>query len=612
MGDAIREQVKTYRDVDVSNNKPTGKARVWVNTASNDTESQDILLPQVDDNNVSEENTWSSKKVDSEIGEVREGLIKSNIFDYIIIPKEDTTAYSLFIQKDQRFAIKTKNGSNFGVTGTVRFLRQDGSEIDYYSFFENTNHRDLVNDLGDDIYYVKVQNGCYVPNDIMIIVKNEGSIYGKVENALSEIVEVGEKLNSLALKHFTIPSGSKDIYPLVIYKGSSFTVETVDGTNFETTTTVRFLRQDGSEIDYYSLFEDTNHRDLVNDLGDDIYYVKVSPLAINKDIRFIRTDMEKINSRLDSLEFDGIPTFYKSYLSTRILTLLNYDIMIGNHGDSFVFITDLHNENNYYSPVMANVICQKTSVNKIIYGGDYINEPSSKDLAINKHINMRNTCRTTVDTVFLKGNHDTNPYGTGQISNSEFYGIYDKQVERFVNTNKMTYFYSDNESQKIRYFYLDTGVNGLIDDEQNTWFKNNIVNLNTDWTVVVFMHHGIYTDIKDDRTNIKEYNSLSTIKSSLKITTANIACIVCGHTHIDLVDTSEKYPVICTTCDAHGVQSSSASSDNRTVGTICEQAFDVFYIDTSNRKIYVIRIGGGENDIISSTNYSANDRTFNF
>ena len=66
--------VKTYRDVDVSNNKPTGKARVWVNTASNDTESQDILLPQVDDNNVSEENTWSSKKIDSEIGEVREGL----------------------------------------------------------------------------------------------------------------------------------------------------------------------------------------------------------------------------------------------------------------------------------------------------------------------------------------------------------------------------------------------------------------------------------------------------------------------------------------------------------------------------------------------------------
>ena len=60
--------VKTYRDVDVSNSKPTGKARVWVNTASNDSESQDILLPQVDDNNVSDENTWSSKKIDSMFG----------------------------------------------------------------------------------------------------------------------------------------------------------------------------------------------------------------------------------------------------------------------------------------------------------------------------------------------------------------------------------------------------------------------------------------------------------------------------------------------------------------------------------------------------------------
>ena len=81
--------VKTYRDVDVSNSKPTGKARVWVNTASNDTESQDILLPQVDDNNVSEENTWSSKKIDSEIGEVRDDLDLSTLAETIEIEAVD-------------------------------------------------------------------------------------------------------------------------------------------------------------------------------------------------------------------------------------------------------------------------------------------------------------------------------------------------------------------------------------------------------------------------------------------------------------------------------------------------------------------------------------------
>ena len=67
LGDAIREQVKTYRDVDVSNSTPTNKARVWVNTSSNDTESQDILLPQVDDANISEENTWSGKKINEKV-----------------------------------------------------------------------------------------------------------------------------------------------------------------------------------------------------------------------------------------------------------------------------------------------------------------------------------------------------------------------------------------------------------------------------------------------------------------------------------------------------------------------------------------------------------------
>lgn len=75
-----------------------------------------------------------------------------------------------------------------------------------------------------------------------------------------------------------------------------------------------------------------------------------------------------------------------------------------------------------------------------------------------------------------------------------------------------------------------------------------------------------------------------------------IACIICGHTHIDLSDTSGKYPIICTTCDAHGIQASSMSSDNRDANTINEQAFDVFHVDTVNQKVYATRIGGGKHD----------------
>lgn len=91
-----------------------------------------------------------------------------------------------------------------------------------------------------------------------------------------------------------------------------------------------------------------------------------------------------------------------------------------------------------------------------------------------------------------------------------------------------------------------------------------------------------------------------------------IACIICGHTHIDLSDTSGKYPIICTTCDAHGIQASSMSSDNRDANTINEQAFDVFHVDTVNQKVYATRIGGGKNDVREDKKFELNDREFSY
>ena len=314
----------------------------------------------------------------------------------------------------------------------------------------------------------------------------------------------------------------------------------------------------------------------------------------------------------NSLRENGYPAFYDSYIADRIETVKSKDLLIGNSGDSFVFITDMHNENNYYSPFLAKKIYDSTSVKRIIYGGDYENEPSSKESAVSLLTTRRNKCMVKDDVIFLRGNHDTNPYGKGALTVGEFYSIFDKHIEKHINTNKNTYFYNDNESQKIRYIFVDSGVDGSISDVQKNWIKTNTENLNSDWTVIVFMHHGIYTDDKDDRTNIKVYPSLTSVKEVLANVSCKIACIICGHTHIDLSDTSGKYPIICTTCDAHGVQASSMSSDNRDADTINEQAFDVFHIDTANKKVYVTRIGGGENDVRENEQFSLNDREFSY
>lgn len=567
------------------------------------------------------------------------------IYPYVNLSDKDIRVIKkLYIPIGTKFRVETFNGQNFGQTTTLRLLDVNKNEISYYSIFENTSYRDMINDLDKDIHYIKLNGGQGI-NPFKAISFIPSTLSGRVDKLESNVFN---EMDSILLSKDYLRNGSisnannTDIVAskLIFTKAKSIKVVTdrpnksgfkyvysyasSSGICFDLNNNLPFRK---NFIDYS---EPLNYSDEYESWsGGDIYGVQIAigeynptteifnPLRVSDfegyKIYVYDTTGVKNSLRLDLIENGkGYPSFYDSYILDRIENIKYKDILIGNSGDSFTFITDLHDQNNYYSPFLAKKIYDNTSVKKIVYGGDYINEPSSKETALSLLSDRRNKCMVKDDVIVLRGNHDTNPYGTGQLTVGEFYSIFDKHIEKHINTNKNTYFYYDNESQKIRYIFVDSGVDGTISDTQKNWIKVNTENLSAEWTIVVFMHHGIYTDVKDDRTNIKAYSSLTTVKQVLANVTAKIACIICGHIHIDLSDTSGAYPIICTTCDAHGVQASSMSSDNRDVGTINEQAFDVFHIDTANKKVYATRIGGGENNVIESGNYSLNDREFSY
>lgn len=322
------------------------------------------------------------------------------------------------------------------------------------------------------------------------------------------------------------------------------------------------------------------------------------------------------NTRLGRIEekVTAIPDVYADYLAQRIQTIRALDAQIGNHGDSFVFITDLHDNNSYYSPALAREIMGKTAVGSVVYGGDYTNEPATKSAAITALSDHTARCKAAGSAYFLRGNHDTNPYGgTGaQLTASEYYGIAEKSVEKLTDTGAKTYYIRDNESQKIRYFFLDTGEAGELDSAQQAWIAEKAGELTAAWHIVVFMHHGIKVVTLRDRSEVEPYGALTTLRGLLANAAATVCCVICGHVHIDISDTSGAYPVIATTCDAHGVQASTYSNDNRSEGTINEQAFDVFHVDTTAKTITVTRIGGGEHNVIETGNIAQNDRTFTY
>lgn len=61
-GDAVREQIRGTRTIEVTTSQPTKEnTQVWINP----NETDDFILPEVKDNVINSSDTWSSEKIDS-------------------------------------------------------------------------------------------------------------------------------------------------------------------------------------------------------------------------------------------------------------------------------------------------------------------------------------------------------------------------------------------------------------------------------------------------------------------------------------------------------------------------------------------------------------------
>ena len=171
LGDAIREQIKSYSDVEVSNTKPTNKAKVWVNTTENDNEDSDIVIPEIDDTHISEVNTWSSKKINDENAELKGDL--SELEDMIgykkqVIPFADSISdFSEFnestgggcwgtnkvYQKGRIKSITVKTLSNVAIK--VFFVSLGGKKLEEFTFTNVNGVQELnLNCLMKEDFYI--------------------------------------------------------------------------------------------------------------------------------------------------------------------------------------------------------------------------------------------------------------------------------------------------------------------------------------------------------------------------------------------------------------------------------------------------------------------------
>ena len=293
----------------------------------------------------------------------------------------------------------------------------------------------------------------------------------------------------------------------------------------------------------------------------------------------------------------GLPIYWREYLDEKIAEI-NEKLSAAKKGtDAFIFITDQHLDGTQdYSAEIINYISARTSINKVIFGGDIL-QGGSSDIDI-----LRDYQSKFNDNIILmsaRGNHDA----TGNLTESAYYDIMISPLRDKANTTNKLYYYHDNEEQRIRYIVTDSVASGtkyLTDAEQISWMQSRILELDEDWTTIIF-HHGIWegsatantlTFSTDGRLIV---DAVDAIYDDARCT---IAGIYSGHTHRDYFGYSEKgYALVSTTLNASdsSLTKYDPQSSVRPSETTKEETLDVVFIDPEICRIETLRIGAGNN-----------------
>lgn len=370
---------------------------------------------------------------------------------------------------------------------------------------------------------------------------------------------------------------------------------------------ITFVKYSGnivSSVDFVSYTENiTAHYDVSANTYFTIIVKKsgqTTEMDINTAAHVVYSELPLTQRMVDEisnmLSTDFLPGYWQTQIEQDITKITANDAVIGNNGDSFVFITDVHLfRNSKNSPALIKYILAHSEVDKVFFGGDLIEKDTGdtgKADAIAEYSVWNNLMYGT-DYFFIVGNHDGNNYdgtnASNELTQAEIYGLTIKRIEKFYDTNRSTSYCIDNLSQKTRYICIDCEKNADLDSVYE-WMQGKMTELESGWNLVIMQHR--YWGSNTSTVSIQGQKLQEAINEVYESLNCTLICVIVGHTHTDykINDETYGYPIIAVNCDT---RDGSVSGYTRTVGTISEQSFDVVHIDYTNQKIYMTRIGAG-------------------
>ena len=298
-------------------------------------------------------------------------------------------------------------------------------------------------------------------------------------------------------------------------------------------------------------------------------------------------------------DVDGfyIPSHWDDEIATSETAIRNHEITMGEHGVEFFFVTDTHWLGNaQQSGEIIAKMSKDLNIPLVVFGGDAVySRADSRSEAIEELRDFYDAYNKDFYLFSTIGNHDYNYVGSSDTTiyttDGDLYAVGCRRMEDFAYTDQSArHAYYDNTSQKVRYIQVNCANNQAITNADLEWVDARITELDAGWTAILFSHSYFSSGASIPTACAENAEHFATLNESAD---ATIACWIVGHCHMDTSDDTHGILVISTSCDVYN-QSTQNGGPEMAFGTDTEQCIDCYQIDTSNRKIYVTRIGAGD------------------
>lgn len=297
-----------------------------------------------------------------------------------------------------------------------------------------------------------------------------------------------------------------------------------------------------------------------------------------------------------------LPTYYteNGYLDERVREIILAKEQM-EECETFFWITDIHWEpdlNTRHSPALIRYLASQTGIDKILNGGDTGNSSVICSNAINR---LRNAIGSN-KVYSVNGNHETNDASRYEKPFERVHKALRGHCDDIVYGDKnKSYYYFDSFASKVRYIglstyglYINNEYESAYTDEQLHWFKNVALEVEEDWTIVIFTHALYAVSTHSNKLYVISQNFIDAIDQYQG--KGIIACVLMGHTHLDRIHIGETgVPYIISQCDRTEPYRNDINVD-RISGTISEQHFEVVLIDLKKQEVRLYAIGSDARD----------------